>query len=140
MSLTLTLPTVNELTARCGPLRTVLADSGPIDIQAEHDAVYSMEILGGKTLRESVINDETRPILIIRLVEYRDPVTHTTRYGVEKWSAIGYRTVDHAVRLVSDTEYERQVRAEFSEPSLAMGRKRSTGHGLATFYDVTDVI
>ncbi|MEU1313342.1 hypothetical protein ABZ419_31225 [Streptomyces cinnamoneus] len=140
MSLTLTLPTVDELTALCGPLRTVLADSGLVDIQTEHDAVYSLEILGGKTLRESVISDEARPVLIIRLVEYRDPVTHTTRYGVEKWSAVGFRTVDHTVRLVSDAEYERQVRAEFSEPSLAIGRERSTGGGLAAFYDVTDVI
>ncbi|RLU79923.1 hypothetical protein CTZ27_35820 [Streptomyces griseocarneus] len=131
--MTLTLPTVDELTTRYGPLRTVLADSGPVDIQAEHDAVYSMEILGGKTLRESV-----RPALIIRLVEYRDPVTRTMRYGVEKWSAVGFRTVDHAVRLISEAEYERQVRTEFSKPSLAMGRERFAG-GLATFHDVTDV-
>lgn len=139
MSLTLTLPTVDELTNVCGPLRTVLADSGPVDIVPELDDVYSFEILGGKTLRESVINAETGPVLIIRLVEYSDPVTHTTRYGVEKWSVVGYRTVDHTVRLVSDTEYDRQVRAEFAAPTLPMGRARSTS-GLATFYDATDVL
>ncbi|WP_370418941.1 hypothetical protein AB8O64_10825 [Streptomyces sp. QH1-20] len=137
--MTLTLPTVDELTALCGPLRTVLADSGPVDTQAEHNAVYSLEVLGGKTLRESVINAEACPALIIRLVEYTDPVTHTTRYGVEKWSAIGFRTVDHTVRLVSDAEYERQVRTEFTRPTLPMGLERLTG-GLATFYDSTDVI
>ncbi|NUL27500.1 hypothetical protein [Streptomyces lunaelactis] len=139
MSLTLTLPTVADLTAMCGPLRTVLAHSGPVDIAPELDEVYSFEILGGKTLRESVINGEAGPVLIIRLVEYSDPVTHTTRYGVEKWSVVGYRTVDHTVRLVSDTEYDRQVRAEFAEPSLPVGRARFTG-GMATFYDATDVI
>ncbi|MFD3514834.1 hypothetical protein [Streptomyces sp. NPDC058657] len=138
MSLAFTLPSVNDLTELCGPLRTVLADSGPVDIPAEHNEVYSFEILGGKTLRESVIKGDAGPVLIIRLVEYSDPVTHTTRYGVEKWSVVGYRTVDHGVRLVSDTEYDRQVRAEFAAPSLPVGRMRFTG-GMATFYDTTDV-
>ncbi|WP_030780701.1 hypothetical protein [Streptomyces sp. NRRL S-920] len=137
MSLTLTLPTVEDLTAMCGPLRTVIADSGPVDTQPEHHEVYSFEILGGKTLRESVINGQAGPLLIIRLVEYTDPVSHATRYGVEKWSVTGYRTVDHTVRLVSDTEYERQVRTEFDAPTLALGRSMSS---LATFFDATDVL
>lgn len=139
MSLTLTLPTVDDLTAMCGPLRTVLADSGPVDIQPEHDAVYSLEILGGKTLRESVINGQAGPLLIIRLLEYIDPVTRTRRYGVEKWSVVGFRTVDHTVRLVSDTEYEQQVRAEYANPTLSLGRERFTG-GMTTFFDTTDVL
>ncbi|WP_031102413.1 hypothetical protein [Streptomyces sp. NRRL S-146] len=138
MSLTFALPTVEDLTAMCGPLRTVLADSGPVDVQPEHDAVYSLEILGGKTLRESVINGPAGPVLIIRLLKYVDPVTHSTRYGVEKWSVVGFRTVDHTVRLVSDTEYERQVRAEYANPTLRLGRERFTS-GLATFFDTTDV-
>ncbi|MDI3409288.1 hypothetical protein [Streptomyces cavernicola] len=137
MSLTLTLPTVDDLTDMCGPLRTVLADSGPVDIAPEHNEVYSFEVLGGETLRESVINGAAGPALIIRLVEYTDPVTHTTRYGVEKWSVVGYRTVDHTVRLVSEAEYERQVRAEFAAPSLPVGRERITG--MTTFYDTADV-
>ncbi|WP_435244303.1 hypothetical protein [Streptomyces sioyaensis] len=139
MSLTLTTLDVDEITTRYGPLRTVLADSGPVDIQPEHDDVYSLEILGGKTLRESVINGETGPVLIIRLVAYIDPTTRAELYGVEKWSVVSYRTVDHWVRLVSETEYERQVRAEFAEPTLPLGRERFTG-GLVTFYDVTDVL
>ncbi|MFG2141916.1 hypothetical protein [Streptomyces sp. NPDC048650] len=139
MSLTLTLPTVDELTALCGPLRTVLADSGPVDIQPEHDAVYSLEILGGKTLRESVINGQSGPILIIRLLEYIDPVTRTTRFGVEKWSVVGYRTVDHSARLISDVEYERQVHAEFAAPTLPFGCERFASN-LAAFFDSTDVL
>ncbi|MCX4677676.1 hypothetical protein OG413_20605 [Streptomyces sp. NBC_01433] len=139
MSITLTLPTVKDLTAMCGPLRTVLADFGPVDIAPEHNEVYSFEILGGKTLRESVINGEAGPVLIIRLVEYIDPVTHATRYGIEKWSVVGFRTVDHTVRLVSDAEYERQVRAEYTAPTLPMARERFTG-GMTTFYDETDVL
>ncbi|MFG2864694.1 hypothetical protein [Streptomyces sioyaensis] len=139
MSLTFTMPSVDEITTRYGPLRTVLADSGPVDIQPQHDDVYSLEILGGKTLRESAINGETGPVLIIRLVEYVDPVTRAELYGVEKWSVVGFRTVDHWVRLVSETEYERLVRAEFADPTLPMGRERFTG-GLATFYDATDVL
>ena len=139
MSLTLTLPTVDDLTAMCGPLRTVLADSGPVDIQPEHDAVYSLEILGGKTLRESVINGQAGPLLIIRLLEYIDPVTRTRRYGVEKWSVVGFRTVDHTVRLVSDTENEQQVRAVYAYPTLSLGRERFTGC-MTTFFDTTDVL
>ncbi|MGC5042416.1 hypothetical protein ACLQ16_03765 [Streptomyces albidoflavus] len=137
--MTLTLPTVDELTAMCGPLRTVLSHSGPVDIAPEHDAVYSLEILGGKTLRESVINGEAGPVLIIRLAEYVDPVARAKRYGVERWSVVDFRTVDHTVRLVSDAEYERQVRAEFAKPTLPLGRERFTG-GLATFFDTTDVL
>lgn len=139
MSLTLTMLDVDEITALYGPLRTVLADSGPVDVQSEHDDVYALEILGGKPLRESVINGETGPILIIRLIEYVDPVTRAGLYGVEKWSVVAYRTVDHWVRLVSETEYERQVRAEFAEPTLPLGCERFTG-GLVTFYDATDVL
>lgn len=139
MSVTLYLPTVEELTAVCGPLRTVLADSGPVDVQTEHADVYSFEILGGRTLRESVINDATGPVLIIRLLDYRDPVADSQRFAVEKWSTVGFRTVDHTARIVCDAEYERQVRAEFSNPSLPVGWERFTG-GLATFYDATDVL
>lgn len=135
---TLTLPTVAELTAHCGPLRTVLADSGPVDVAPELDEVYSFEILGGQTLRESVINGPAGPVLIIRLVQYTDPVTRTPRYGVEKWSVVGFHTVDHAVRLVCDAEYDRQVRAECNAPTLLVGRERLTGV-LSAFYDTTDV-
>ncbi|MFJ9416649.1 hypothetical protein ACIRPT_21005 [Streptomyces sp. NPDC101227] len=139
MSLTFTMLSVDEITALYGPLRTVLSDSGPVDIEPELDAVYSLEILGGKTLRESVINGETGPALIIRLVKYVDPVTRAELYGVEKWSVVGFRTVDHWVRLVSENEYERLVRAEFAEPTLPLGRQRFTG-GLVTFFDITDVL
>ncbi|MFE3139704.1 hypothetical protein [Streptomyces scopuliridis] len=136
MSFPLTVPSIDDLTAEYGPLRTVFADSGPLDVAREHQPDYSVEILVGKTLRESVINGA---VLMIRLVEYTDPFTSTLRYGVEKWSVLGFRTVDHEVHAVSDVEYERQVRAEFAAPALPLGRERFTG-GLATFYDSTDVI
>ncbi|MFB6529873.1 hypothetical protein [Streptomyces sp. NPDC056399] len=139
MSVALYMPTVEELTAVCGPLRTVLADSGPVGIQPEHTDVYSFEILGGRTLRESVINDATGPVLIIRLLDYRDPVAESQRFAVEKWSTVGFRTVDHAARIVCDAEYERLVLAEFANPSLPVGPERSTG-SLAAFYDATDVL
>ncbi|MGG7574176.1 hypothetical protein [Streptomyces sirii] len=139
MSSTFAMPSVDEIIALYGPLRTVLSDSGPVDIQPELDAVYSLEILGGKTLRESVINGETGPALIIRLVEYVDPVTRAELYGVEKWSVVGFRTVDHWVRMVSETEYERLVLAEFAQPTFPLGRERFIG-GLVTFFDTTDVL
>ncbi|MGI5337749.1 hypothetical protein ACQEVS_10270 [Streptomyces sp. CA-181903] len=138
MSLTLPLPAVEELTAHHGPLRTVLADVGPVDVRAEHVAAYVLGILSGKTLRESVIHGEVGPSLLIRLVEYIDPVLRDKRYGVEKWSAASFRTVDHAVRLVAEVEYEHQLRTQISDPALAMDRERFTG-APATFYNATDV-
>ncbi|MEU8540831.1 hypothetical protein AB0C52_12740 [Streptomyces sp. NPDC048717] len=139
MSITLYLPTVDELTAVCGPLRTVLADSGPVDIPPERADVYSFEIRGGHTLRESVIDNATGPALIIRLLDYRDPVAGDRRYAVEKWSAAGSRVVDHCARIVCDVEYERQARAEFAAPSLPVRSDWFTG-GLAAFYSKTDVL
>ncbi|MFZ3557130.1 hypothetical protein [Streptomyces sp. BH055] len=139
MSISIDLPGIDTLTEQFGPLRTVLTHTGTADVLPEHDAVYSLEILGGKTLRESVVNGETGPVLIIRALEYTDPVEHRTRFAVESWSVLGYRTVDHALRLVIDTEYERQVTEEFKHPTLPMGRERFIG-GMATFYDATDVV
>ncbi|MYW67199.1 hypothetical protein GTY65_24475 [Streptomyces sp. SID8379] len=139
MSITIDLHNVETLTKLYGPLRTVLDHTGNTDVAAELDDVYSLEVLGGKTLRESVINSTTGPVLIIRAVEYIDPVERTTRYAVEAWNVTGFRTVDHDVRLVIESEYERQVCAEFARPTLPVGRARFVG-GMATFYDSTDLI
>ncbi|AKN68695.1 hypothetical protein QR97_01745 [Streptomyces sp. PBH53] len=138
MSLTLNLHDIETLTASYGALRVVAIDFGPADIAPQDHTVYSLEILTGKTLRQSVINGQHGPILTIRVVEYTDPVTAETRYAVEEWSTIGFRTRDHSVRAVVEVEYERLVREEFSNPSLALDPARFTA-GLATFYDVTDV-
>ena len=45
-------------------------------------------------------------MLIIRCVEYIDPVTQGTRYGVDYWSVRRYWASDHATRVLAELSYE----------------------------------
>ncbi|MFI1012585.1 hypothetical protein [Streptomyces sp. NPDC020965] len=152
MSLTLTLPAVGELTARYGPLRTLqnhrfnaegdIRRRGSVSIVDEHRGAYAYALNGGRTLRTSMISSLSVPavrVMSISLTEYTDPVRGGARYAVEHWTLLGERTVDHVVRIVADAEYERQVRAEITAPSLYLDATRLSG-GLDAFYDVTDVL
>ena len=130
---------LEELTAQYGPMRTVLHSVKPTAVPEQQHPTYVFNILGGKTLRESVINgtDGTAD-LFVRLVEYIDPVSQWVRYAVDYWSVLGFWATDHVHRAVAESAYETAVRAEFAEPTLALPPERST-RGLASFYDVTDV-
>ncbi|MFJ4908546.1 hypothetical protein ACIQCR_16795 [Streptomyces sp. NPDC093249] len=140
MSTLLYMPTVTDLTATCGPLRTVLSSAGTVDTPPEAAEAYRTEIQDAPALRRSVIFSETGPALLIRLLTYRDPATGDRRFAVEKWSVGGYQTVDHAARIVCDAEYERQVHDEIAAPTLPATKRRLTAGGPATFYDATDVL
>ncbi|MFG2408702.1 hypothetical protein ACGFR8_31045 [Streptomyces brevispora] len=129
-----------ELNSLYGSVRIVLSSETRTDVMPEQADAYSLSVLGGKGLRESAINDSNGSAdLAIRFVEYIDPVTQKTRYGVDYWSITRYWTVDHAYRSVAETVYETAVRGEFACPTLTLTRERFA-RGLTGFYDVTDVI
>ncbi|MFI6686670.1 hypothetical protein [Streptomyces sp. NPDC050485] len=149
MSVHFTTPSVDQLTAAYGPLRTIqhfattprglITRWKRVDIDEQHRQVYGLALWGGRLLRQSIVKGRPLTALTISVIEYTDPVGGHARYAVEHWSLKGKRVVDHAVRAIADAEYERQVRAELVDPTLPTFPVRIAG-GLATFYDATDVI
>jgi hypothetical protein len=129
-----------QLKALFGKMRTVLHSDAPTDTPREQADAYRFNILGGKGLRESVIKDKDESArLIIRCVEYIDPVTQKPRYGVDYWSTARFWATDHPTRAMAEMSYEHAVRGEFANPTLTLSRERFE-RGLASFYDATDVI
>ncbi|PNG17015.1 hypothetical protein [Streptomyces cahuitamycinicus] len=131
-----------ELAEQYGPMRTLLHHEKPTQLTVEQCDVYEWSIAAGETLRESTIDgtDGTAD-LIIRFVKYVDPVTQWTRYAVDYWSIKAYWATDHHVRAVAESAYVDAVRGEFAEPTLTLpGERFRFSRGLASFYDVTDVI
>ncbi len=140
MNAVLVMEAAPRITAKLAEMRTVLNSEALTDTPREQADAYRFNILGGKTLRESVINSaDGSALLIIRCIEYTDPVTQKTRYGVDYWSVRRYWASDHAARAMAELSYQRAVRAEFARPTLTLSLERFT-RGLASFYDVTDVI
>ncbi|MER6616360.1 hypothetical protein [Streptomyces xantholiticus] len=140
MNAALAVKPLEELAEQYGPMRTVLHHTAPTAVPAQQHPVYVFNILGGETLRESVINGtDGTPDLFVRFVEYIDPVTQWIRYAVDYWSINGFWASDHTHRAVAESAYEAAVRAEFAEPTLTLSLERFS-RGLASFYDVTDVI
>lgn len=140
MNAVLAMEVAPQVTERFAEMRTVLNSEGRTDTPREQSDAFSFNILGGKALRESVINGaDSTAVLIIRCVEYIDPVTQGTRYGVDYWSVRRYWASDHATRVLAELSYETAVRDEFARPTLTLSLERFT-RGLASFYDVTDVI
>ncbi|MFI9078724.1 hypothetical protein ACIGW8_19985 [Streptomyces sioyaensis] len=140
MNAVLVMEAAPQITAKLAEMRTVLNSEAPTDTPREQADVYRFNILGGKTLWVSVINSaDGSALLTIRCVEYIDPVTQKTRYGVDYWSVRRYWASDHGSRALAELSYEKAVRDEFAKPTLALSLERFT-HGLASFYDVTDVI
>jgi hypothetical protein len=140
MSVALAVKPLEELTTQYGPMRTVLHYKAPTAVPAQQHPTYVFNILGGKTLRESVINGaDGTPDLFVRLVKYIDPVSQWNRFAVDYWSVNGFWATDHVHRAVAESAYEDAVRTEFAEPTLTLSLERFT-RGLASFYDVTDVI
>lgn len=128
-----------ELVDQYGPMRTVLRSHGPTDVQPEQHETYSLVVSGGKPLRQSRIGSSLRPVLVVRLVEYADPVTGRTRYAVESWTPARFLVSDHEHRLIAEMAYEKAVRDEYAATSVPpLSPARFVG-GLALFYDVTDV-
>ncbi|MGW4087022.1 hypothetical protein ACWEGS_28720 [Streptomyces sp. NPDC004822] len=139
MSVALAVRPLEELTEQYGPMRTVLHCAKPTAVPPQQHPTYVFNILGGETLRESVINGEDgTPDLFVRFVKYIDPVSLWERYAVDYWSVNGFWATDHVHRAVAEAAYEDAVRAEFAEPTLSLSLERFT-RGLASFYDVTDV-
>jgi hypothetical protein len=139
MNAVLAMEVAPQVTARFAEMRTVLNSDASTDIPREQSDAYRFNILGGKTLRESVINAaDGTALLIIRCVEYIDPVTQRTRYGVDYWSVLRYWASDHGTRAMAELSYEKAARDEFANPTLTLSLERFT-RGLASFYDVTDV-
>jgi hypothetical protein len=139
MSVALAVKPLEELTEQYGPMRTVLHNAEPTAVPAQQHPTYVFNILGGETLRESVINGaDGTPDLFVRFVKYIDPVSQWTRYAVDYWSVNGFWATDHAHRAVAESAYEDAVHAEFAKPTLTLSLERFT-RGLASFYDVTDV-
>ncbi|MFF7169740.1 hypothetical protein [Streptomyces pseudovenezuelae] len=131
---------MEQLTAQYGPMRAVLNSDAPTDVPAEQADVYRFNILGGKGKRESIVNGaDGKPVLIIRFVEYIDPVTQKTRYGVDYWSVLKFWASDHETGAMAELSYERAVRGEVTHTKLQLPPERFT-RGVASFYDVTDVI
>ncbi|MFF4057647.1 hypothetical protein ACFYZ0_18060 [Streptomyces sp. NPDC001708] len=140
MNAVLAIKPLAQLTAQYGPMRTVLNSSAPTDVPREQADVYRFNILGGKGKRESVVNGaDGKPVLIIRFVEYIDPVTQRTRYGVDYWSVLRYWASDHETGAMAELSYEKAVRDEVRLTRLQLAPERFT-RGVASFYDVTDVI
>ncbi|MBZ6253669.1 hypothetical protein KVH27_35560 [Streptomyces olivaceus] len=140
MNAVLVMETAPQVTAQLAEMRTVLHSEESTDTPREQSDAYRFNILGGKTLRESVINAaDGTALLIIRCVEYIDPVTQKTRYGVDYWSVLRYWASDHGSRALAELSYEKAVRGEFAAPTLTLSRERFT-RGLHSFYDVTDVV
>ncbi|MFM9698851.1 hypothetical protein [Streptomyces europaeiscabiei] len=103
MNAVLVMEAAPQVTAKLAEMRTVLNSEAPTDTPREQADVYRFNLLGGKTLRESVINGaDGKPDLVIRCVEYIDPVTQQTRYGVEYWSVSRYWASDHATRVMAE--------------------------------------
>ncbi|MGY4935868.1 hypothetical protein ACWD7T_33180 [Streptomyces sp. 900116325] len=130
-----------ELEALYGPMRRIEHHQNySTDVPREQYEAFRFNIAAGKRLRESVITgaDGTSD-LIIWVSEYIEPGTLATRYAVDYWSVTGYWTTDHDVRVMAELSYEIAVRAEFAAPTLALSLDRFS-RGLASFYDVTDVI
>ncbi|MFJ1552787.1 hypothetical protein [Streptomyces mirabilis] len=140
MNAVLVMEAAPQITAKLAEMRAVLNSEAPTDTPREQADAYRFNILGGKTLRESVINSaDGSALLIIRCVEYIDPVTQKPRYGVDYWSVRRYWASDHGTRALAELSYEKAVRDEFAKPTLTLSLERFT-RGLASFYDVTDVI
>lgn len=140
MNAVLVMEAAPQITAKLAEMRTVLHSEAPTDTPREQADAYRFNILGGKTLRESVINGaDGTAALLIRCVEYIDPVTQKTRYGVDYWSVRRFWASDHGTRALAELSYEKAVRDEFAQPTLILSRERFT-RGLHSFYDVTDVI
>ncbi|CAM5238180.1 hypothetical protein [Streptomyces griseomycini] len=134
-----TIKALAELTEQYGPMRTVLHHLGLTDVPAEQDQAYMFNILSGDELRESVIKaDDGSADLVIRFIEYIDPVTQRRRFAVDYWSINAYWATDHEHRAVAEKAYEDAVRTEFARPTLRLSRARFE-RGLASFYDRTDV-
>ncbi|MFJ2225630.1 hypothetical protein ACIOFY_37010 [Streptomyces anulatus] len=131
---------ISALSEQCGPMRTVLNSDGPTDVPREQADAFGFNLLGGKDLRESVINGpDNRAVLTIRCVRYIDPVTQTERFAVDYWSVRRYWASDHETAALAVLSYESAVRGEFARPTLPLSLERFT-RGLASFYDKTDVI
>ncbi|MFG2986165.1 hypothetical protein ACGFYQ_33775 [Streptomyces sp. NPDC048258] len=128
-----------RLNAQYGPMRTVLHATKRTDVAPEQRDAFTLNLLGGKELRESYIRAaDGSADLTIRFVEYIDPVTHKILYAIDYWSVAGYWATDHPIRAVAEKAYEEAVRVEFAHPTLPLSPERFKG-GLAHFYDVTDV-
>ncbi|MFF8789152.1 hypothetical protein [Streptomyces sp. NPDC015125] len=139
MNAVLAVKPMEQLSAQYGPMRTVLNSDAPADVPAEQADVFRFNLLGGKGKRESVVNGaDGKPVLIIRFVEYIDPVTQKTRYGVDYWSVLRYWASDHQAGAVAELSYEKAVRDEVRYTRLQLAPERFT-HGVASFYDLTDV-
>ncbi|WP_411147449.1 hypothetical protein [Streptomyces sp. A30] len=140
MNAVLVMEAAPQIAAKLAEMRTVLNSEAPTDTPREQADAYRFNILGGKVLRESVINSaDGSALLIIRCVEYIDPVSQKTRYGVDYWSVRRHWASDHETRALAELSYEAAVRGEFAKPTLPLSLERFT-RGLASFYDVTDVI
>ncbi|MFB8120592.1 hypothetical protein ACFQ6U_14130 [Streptomyces sp. NPDC056465] len=140
MSAALVVKSLAELGESFGPMRVVLSSETGTDVVPEQAEAYALNVLGGKGLGESVINgSDGNADLIIRFVEFIDPVTQKRRFGVDYWSIDRYYTLDHAYLCMAEAAYQAVVRGEFAAPSLTSDRDRF-GRGLASFYDVTDVV
>ncbi|MFE1206383.1 hypothetical protein ACFW5V_32370 [Streptomyces sp. NPDC058762] len=138
MRVDLAVRPLDELTAQYGPMRTVLHHAAPTAIPEQQYPVFVYNLLGGRTLRESVINGtDGTPDLFVRFVKYIDPVSRWDRFAVDYWSVNGFWAVDHIHRAVAEAAYEAAVRAEFAKPTLPHALERP--RHLAGFYDVTDV-
>lgn len=130
---------LRQLAEQYGPMRTVLNSDGPTEIPREQADAFGFNLLGGKDLRESVINGtDGRAVLTIRCVRYIDPVTQNERYAVDYWSVRRYWASDHQTAAIAELSYEKAVRGEFARPTLPLSLDRFT-RGLTGFYDVTDV-
>jgi hypothetical protein len=140
MNAVLTLEAAPQVAARLSEMRTVLHSDAPTDTPREQADAFRFNLLAGKELRESVINgSDGSADLIIRCVEYIDPVTQKTRFGVDYWSIHRYMASDHSTRALAELSYEKAVRDEFARPTLTLSLERFT-RGLASFYDRTDVV
>lgn len=140
MNVAMAVKPLGELAGQYGPMRTVLHHLGHTDVPREQDQAFMFNILGGESLRESVINAaDGSTDLVIRLVEYIDPVTQQIRYAVDYWSINSYWATDHEHRAVAEKAYEDAVRAEYARPTLQVAREH-LGRGLSGFYDRTDVV
>ncbi|GAA2439220.1 hypothetical protein [Streptomyces glaucus] len=141
MDAALAMKPLQQLLAQYGQMRMVLhPDPEQCSIPREKRQAYRHYLMHADQLRESRIdanNGSTR--LSIRFLTYTDPVSLTYRYAVDYWSLRTRVVIDHTLRAVAEKAYEETVRAEFAHPALPMSVKRFT-RGLASFYDVTDVI
>ncbi|MFN1193295.1 hypothetical protein ACK03K_34090 [[Kitasatospora] papulosa] len=140
MNAVLTLETASAVAAQLAEMRTVLSSGPGTDVPREQADAYALNILGGEQIRESVINStDGTADLVIRFVEYIDPVTQNIRFAVDYWSVEQYWARDASSRALAELAYEKAVRDEFAYPTLPGSIARFT-RGLASFYDVTDVI